>query len=61
MYPAFLFLILDLEKIFFYAFCAMQKKHSYFIWLVWANASCFCAVVMFLGMYKVLKDLDKIY
>ena len=44
----------------------MQKKQSYFIWLVWAKASLlcksrarFCATVLFLGMCKVLKDLDK--
>ena len=64
----FLFLILDLEKIIFLCFLCHAKKKSHLIWLVWAYASSlsksrtrFCAAVMFLGMCKVLKDLDKIY
>ena len=67
--PGFLFLVLDLEKIFFFMFSVpCKKKQSYFILLVCANASLlwksrtvFFASVMFLGMCKVLKDLDKIY
>ena len=63
-----LFLILDLDKIVFFMFSVpCIKKQSYFIWLVWANASLlwksrtsFCAWVMFLGMCKVLRDVDKI-
>ena len=46
----------------------MQEEQSYFLWLVWANASLlwkprarFYAAIMFLGMCKGLNDLDKIY
>ena len=67
--PGFLFLILDLEKITFFMFSVpCKKKQSYFIWLVWANTSSlwksrtrFCAAVMFLGICKVSKNLEKIY
>ena len=44
--PGLLFLILDLEKIFFCFLCHAKKNiHA----------------LMFLGECKVLKDLDKIY